>query len=821
MSAERSNITGMLQEIQTLLADIPIQHRVLRQLVFENMESRWDQIPDAEPDTCRWLLYDGYDNGVGTPDNEYGPRQDFQDASCRRATRQDFLHWLRAGDGIMHISGNAGSGKSTLLKFIGRQVQTKLELAAWAADRELVFGEFYFWNAGVTAQRTLPGLYRSILFQVLGRCPSLIEKVFPTQLRAMKASRGDALVERAQYFTDEHVQKAFDLLLQETSQGKHKIFLIIDGLDEYEGNRLAHEALAKRLRGWTTHGNVKLLVSSRPWPEFLEPLRSDALSHPAIHLHTLNRFDIRTYCTWRFQSDWEAHSWPDLYQYLVAAVVEQSQGVFLWAHLVLENLLQGIRQRDSLEVLEAKVLEAPSDINALYDKLREPIEKSKIDRTISNRMLLLAARNPFNADLSAMALSWLGDEPHHGLLDPNFPAETTRRPYTGAEVSQRLDRVARRVDGLARGLLQVVWPGRTVYDVKPSFNSLTVQFCHRTARDYLLQDEHRYKKLLASFPSFEEVHPYERICLAEIIFDSDTDRISSLYDLRHTLGSAFCHDFDPKIMQKFGTILSPTIEPLWLSTFKGSSAPDTPSDQNTPRRISFVQHAAYYGFDRFVLSEVDNHPAEELSSPGTSILLSAMRGECELGFDLLKRNHSMDNLVKIYPGLGKDTMYWPAWVLLLGRAVAQSFTNGSSLEFVAEYGWPILRATHEHSVATSQPVHIILTTVSSDLAVTKREETDFDRDDHRVSTNTLLHFFEWLVEGETRNQEGEDDAPDDPTLEYIMTKNCLHLHRGSLPNRRVLEVAGLEFNSQIIIRGISSRRLSLSTLEDVCAYRCY
>lgn len=292
----------------------------------------------------------------------------------------------------------------------------------------------------------MPGLHRSLLFQTLSEHPELIDQVFPHQLARMKNSslQDDRAVEKIQGFDDTQIRDAFGLLLEQTQHANHKICFLIDGLDEFEGNRLEHENLAVRLRNWTAKGDVKILASSRPWTEFLDIF----VGNPTIHLHKLNRYDIKTYCFGRLERDREVRQLDDdqvvlELEEVVESVVNQSQGIFLWAHLVLDAVLQGIRQSDSVTTLQAKVEEYPVDLDGLYTKLREPIEKSVMDRDRSNRMLLLAARMPDKFPPPAVAFSWIHDDGKTGLLDPEFPTETKCQPYSQAEVARRLQQVAK------------------------------------------------------------------------------------------------------------------------------------------------------------------------------------------------------------------------------------------------------------------------------------------------------------------------------------------------------------------------------------------
>lgn len=82
---------------------------------------------------------------------------------------------------------------------------------------------------------------------------------------------------------------------------RYKICFILDGLDEFEGNRLDHEKLASKFKDWTVESDVKLLVSSRPWMDFLNIF--DMTS--TIHLHELNHLDIKTYGLGKVENDRE------------------------------------------------------------------------------------------------------------------------------------------------------------------------------------------------------------------------------------------------------------------------------------------------------------------------------------------------------------------------------------------------------------------------------------------------------------------------------------------------------------------------------------
>lgn len=731
-SLEEQNqpIQRQLQDIQRLITTISIQHRILGHLIPDDKGSRREQIYEADPDTCRWVL---------EPAGEHD--------SYRAETRDSFISWLRTGSNVLHISGNPGAGKSTLMKFISGNSRTQEALRAWAGSGKLVFGEFYFWAAGTEAQRTLPGMLKSMLFQILSQYPELIEHVFPHQLKQMKTSRfqSDASVEMFQSFGRKQIQEAFDLFLKISERSEYRICFLIDGLDEFQGGDLDHEDLAVRLKAWTAEGHIKLLVSSRPWRPFL----SIFTAHPTMHLHDLNRSDIRKYAIRQLEQDREIRQ-IGLYlmektiEEIVEELVDQAQGIFLWAHLVLDTIRLDIRRRYSVDILKAKVREYPSDLDDLYDALRGPIEKSPIDRKLSNRMLLIAASAPESFRLLAIAFSWLPEDDKSGLLDPSFPPSTKCQPYPEQDVAERLRYVSDRVNGLTRGLLELV----TVEKWEPP----EVKFCHRTARDYLIANAKRHAALEESWPHFHQSDPYGRMYLAELIYC----RASESSMISEYLNKPFCRSFSLKTIEKFEIPMRPLLSPkmMWdaaseeswprfqqadpygrtylaelsyrgspgssvISEYLGkpfcrSFSLDTIRKFNIPLRpilsprllgdsddyqiisqfetVSFLNYAAYCRLDQFVLSKVSSNSGTWPRSPGTNVLLASMysafeRGheDLDLALSLVRSQMSKDHMIKAEVQVehlnskNESPATLPVWVvaLILGlKRILRDFSQG-------------------------------------------------------------------------------------------------------------------------------------------------
>ena len=60
------------------------------------------------------------------------------------------------------------------MNYICYHEKAKKYLKLWSANRQLLTPTFFFWNAGVHQQKTIDGLLRSLIYQMLTGCPEFI-----------------------------------------------------------------------------------------------------------------------------------------------------------------------------------------------------------------------------------------------------------------------------------------------------------------------------------------------------------------------------------------------------------------------------------------------------------------------------------------------------------------------------------------------------------------------------------------------------------------------------------------------------------------------
>ncbi|ODM21608.1 hypothetical protein SI65_02452 [Aspergillus cristatus] len=342
------------------------------------MYKREDNISDAATGTFTWMVDE---SDIKTGNQQKNIQEG--DESMREQTSLAFLTWLNSGRHIFQISGKAGAGKSTLMKFLSQASRVQQELQCWAGDKQLIFARFYFCGSGDELQMSLGGLYRHLLFEILRQCPGLIPWCFPGLWSDLAS--GIAILHQTP-FRFEEIRAAFNRLMSEEVTSNHRICLFIDGLDEFEGDEVDHWHIARDLQSWTNSENVKLCVSSRPHVPFLHSFAAEM--NIQIQIHQLTQGDIRKFSMAKFEMDPNFDRVKHAYRYLVDEIERRSEGVFLWARLVVRSLLKGIGYRVTPEYLTQKLHTISKELNELFDQTLGSVDPE--DRILSGKLFLIA-----------------------------------------------------------------------------------------------------------------------------------------------------------------------------------------------------------------------------------------------------------------------------------------------------------------------------------------------------------------------------------------------------------------------------------------------
>ena len=399
------------------------RRQLLDSLKFDQIDTRKISITPAHAKTCQWLLQ--------LP--EYQQWVDHQQANNHRG----FL-WLR---------GKPGVGKSTIMKFIYGRMKKK--------DRRnnILTVSFFFHARGEPLEKSISGMYRSLLYQILQEFPDL-QHLFENPDIVPRTQSGSLSLD---------VLKS---LLQATvlRLGQRSLTCYVDALDECDEQQimdmvcffedLAQTAIEDKVR-------LRICFSSR--------------HYPYINV----RFGLRLTL-----EDMAGHA-DDLAQYIQSTLrvddsllpgelqehlLKKSAGVFLWVKLVVD-ILNNENRRGGF-ALHKKLSQVPKGLNELFRGLAKR-DSNDMDHFRLCILWILCAERPltpmehYHAIWAGLAMKNLAD---------NQPPESKAKHF---EDNARISVVS-----TSKGLAEVI---RVTDGGKD-----TVQFIHESVRDFLIKDRGLY-----------------------------------------------------------------------------------------------------------------------------------------------------------------------------------------------------------------------------------------------------------------------------------------------------------------------------------------
>jgi hypothetical protein len=458
--------------------------QLLDLLKFRQMYAREESVETAYPETFRWILNDGNSRAFSSLGS-----------------------WIKEGSGCYWMNGKAGSGKSTLMKFLRTSPQVNDFIRSWAGSRHLITASFYFWRNGTDLQRSQEGLLRWLLYTVLSQERGLIEKCFPETIEKLRDSHqvdvGDDIGDDDQnnawsnYAADfdvrqmdaketpflERVKQAYRRLSEE-SLSSFRIFLFIDGVDEFTGD---HTEISQFFRDLSCSPNFKIILSSRPIRACVETFHCC----PNLRLQDLTRKDMQTYLDGTIGTHprmrlllSEDHKEASE---LIDTILSKASGVFLWVKLVVKSLLDGFQNYDRISDLKQRVDELPTELGNLYMHMFQVMEKRyQIHAAQLIRMVIRGVQIQRNGALTILQLSFADEyNPTRAIMAP-------AGSITHSELRARSEAMEGRLQSRCCGLIEVVQTGEQT----------VVQVLHKSVLDFLAEDE-MASVLLSRTPKFD------------------------------------------------------------------------------------------------------------------------------------------------------------------------------------------------------------------------------------------------------------------------------------------------------------------------------
>jgi hypothetical protein len=578
-----ADISDKLAKLTRAGSSLEKEHDILQSLSFSTMRWRYSNIKKEHEQTFQWIFKG--------PDTQ-------------------FLEWLRTGAGIYWIEGKAGSGKSTLMKYIVNADHTHMALNAWAGHRDLVMASYFFWAAGTSMQRSLEGFLRTILFQVLGKCPNLIANVCP--------KRWDHPLDPFRDWEHDELVLALDLVAKQAMSHTRFCFFV-DGMDECTGDQ---RALVQLLKVLAACPSIKLCISSRPWNVFVNAFDGKV---PQLKLETLTKGDIQKYVDDKLNAGLSTAGDDARTRKEVAAEIStRARGVFLWVYLVVDSLLRGREEGDDIEDMRRRLDALPDDLEEFFKRIMSTIDKVYREQTAKIFLIMIDAEN----SLPALSFSYLEKEE----TDEQYPFQRAIAEMPELEVYRMSERMKIRINARCRDLLET-----TIYPEEKLFDRYQVDFLHRTVRDFFLEtsaiDDILKPELRISF------EPSLSLCRMMLAL-AKTSRGMEHREKRHKSGTQmvrYAAKLETQRMQEHKSpaqmrdalVLLDELQRVWIDPPAGSQSRQLPHEINDR---AFLCECIDMGLVFYLRHRLAQEPEIFQGSKGRSYLIHALNGWVEEKF---------------------------------------------------------------------------------------------------------------------------------------------------------------------------------------------
>ena len=402
--------TGSAPSGTLTTTDANQRQEFLDRLRFNQMNARHATIKNAHTKTCKWLL--------------------------RTSQYKEWLEDTKISDhhGFLWMKGKPGTGKSTLMKFAYANAKK--------AMGDTIVISFFFNARGEDLEKSVLGMYRSLLFQLLKQLPDIQN---PFKLLTPSGSNDfDRDIETAKILFSRVVERL----------GRRRLACFIDALDECEEDG-ARDMVAffESLGKFAVSSQIQLRIyfSSRHYPHItIEKVVSLVLEDQDGHSQ-----DIANY----LHSELKAGSSKSMEE-IRDEMLERASGIFLWVVLVVAVLNKEF-DHGRIHALRKRLDQIPDNLSALFRDILTRDNENVEDLVLCLQWILYTKR-PLK--LQELYFAMLAGVAADGLAawSPEDITEIDMRKY---------------ILSSSKGLAEMT-----------KSEQPTVQFIHESVREFLLSE---------------------------------------------------------------------------------------------------------------------------------------------------------------------------------------------------------------------------------------------------------------------------------------------------------------------------------------------
>jgi hypothetical protein len=331
--------------------------------------------------------------------------------------------------------GHPGSGKSVLVKALADACPTHAKCS------EDQVATFFFDARGSADQKSMLGLLKTLLFQLLPMCAKT--RNYFTNLYNLEVCRvGEDAAEHW------HVRDLRDVLLRFCSvQRDTPIYIFIDAVDECEDieNKVTNaRSFADFLQdladtSYDSDSNVNICVSSRRHPTVKIRYCAEIL------VDVKNRGDIELYVSGQLQQYGFA---PSEMHKVKDSLTSKAEGVFLWARLVLSSITQSFDAGLNMDVPSVLryLHKVPETLYKMFDRILERLSYPERLKALRLFQWAVLAQRPLSANEWVHILAFVDEPDLHSI----------KKWREGIYGVRDMEQLAKRLRNMTGGLLEVV-----------------------------------------------------------------------------------------------------------------------------------------------------------------------------------------------------------------------------------------------------------------------------------------------------------------------------------------------------------------------------
>ncbi|VUC32074.1 unnamed protein product [Clonostachys rosea] len=435
VAGEFRSIYSSIQKLQATTAHEELRKQLRQSLLMEPPSIQRMQLPgddhlsDEEARALQWLWSPGIHaryHGIGRPAGK----------TCSwlfdHRLYQDWLN-RRDGDhcGLLWVKGKPGTGKSVLMKEAFHRINHDNVYS------DSLMAGFFFSAKGTEPERSAAGFWKSLLYQLLLRDRESLSKLCSVMREKGVAWDHEGLL-HTNAWGEEDFQSFFHLAF--LRPGSRSLFIFIDALDELHVDNVRQQAYFWRDATMIARENgvsLSVCISSRHFP-------SVTLSNcPEIVIEDHSQKDIAAFVKQKFELGIAADE--DQWAILRDRILEKSAGIFLWAVLVVEEVLRKWDEGKNIRSLLKEVDVLPHALQELFRQMLSSVEPDTRQLTLRLFQWGVLAKRPLRI------YEW-----YHILAVIQQPSPLSLAEWRASDhCVENSDQLERWVRSMSKGLLEV------------------------------------------------------------------------------------------------------------------------------------------------------------------------------------------------------------------------------------------------------------------------------------------------------------------------------------------------------------------------------